>query len=148
MPTIVQAINQLDSAATALANFRARPILVMYYPPRASVTEYDINYAYKELRDGGVAKEQPLTYGGDPVAGYRVAQVLRSMYNEMDVLVPEHAYSAGTLTSFCGDEIRLGDFAGLSPIDITITEPGSDGVQLAGLDSFLQFAHEARAKSE
>jgi hypothetical protein len=134
-------------------------MLVMFYPPRAVVTELDIRDAYKELRSGGATREQPLakldlvldTYGGDPVSGYRVAQVLRSLCKEMDVLVPEHAYSAGTLMSFAGDAIRLGDFAGLSPIDITLTETGAEdeeGVQLAGIDSFLEFAHGARRSME
>jgi hypothetical protein len=131
----------------------------MYYPENANVTELDIKDAYRELRSGGAKKEKPLstldlllhTNGGDPVAGYRIAQTIRSLCRTMDVLVPEYAYSAGTLMSFSGDDIRLGDYAGLSPIDITISEPGSpkpEGVQLAGVDSFLEFAQGARKDVE
>lgn len=129
----------------------------MYYPPGARITEFDIRDVYKELRAGGATKENKIpkldlllhTYGGDPVAAYRIAQLLRGMCNSMDILVPEHAYSAGTLMCFSSDNIRLGDFAGLSPIDITITKEGkSEGVQLAGLDSFLEFAQKARREAE
>ena len=152
-----QAIHRLDASAQKLVNFRSRPLLVMYYPPGASITEFDIGDVYKELRNAGAAKEKRLpsvdlllqTYGGDPVAAYRIAQVIRSACDGVHILAPEHAYSAGTLMCFSGDEVRLGDFARLSPIDITIWEQRkSEGVQLAGLDSFLEFAHGARKKAE
>jgi hypothetical protein len=131
----------------------------MFYPVDASITEMDIRDAYQELRRGGATKEKPLqsldlllqTNGGDPVAGYRIAQAIRSLCRKLDVLVPEYAYSAGTLMSFSGDDIRLGDYAGLSPIDITVTDPNSykrEGVQLAGVDSFLEFAQGARKQIE
>jgi hypothetical protein len=132
-------------------------MLVMFYPPLASITEGDITDVYSELRTAGITKEQPLadldlfldTYGGDPVSGYRIAQVLRSMSANMEVLVPEHAYSAGTLMSFAGNVIGMGDFAGLSPIDITVSKTAdTDGIQLAGLDSFSDFARDAREKTE
>jgi hypothetical protein len=132
-------------------------MLVMFYPARASITDLDISDAYSELRSGGATKEQPLpaldlfldTYGGDPMSGYRIAQVLRALAKHMDVLIPEHAYSAGTLMSFAGNSIRMGDFAGLSPIDITVSKSAeADGIQLAGLDSFSDFARGARQKTE
>jgi hypothetical protein len=157
MSTTVQAIKELDSACQKMASLRGRPTIVMYYPPGATVTEGDMRDAYKELRSGGATKEQPLpqldlflhSYGGDPVAGYRIAQVLRTLCKKMDVLIPEHGYSAATLMSFAGDEIRLGDFAGLSPIDITVnTDSSSEGIQLAGIDSFREFAHDARQTME
>lgn len=152
-----QAILKLDSCANDLIGSRSRPLLVMFYPPGASITESDIRDVYRELRKAGVTKEKRLltvdlllqTYGGDPVAAYRIAQVVRSICQGVDILVPEHAYSAGTLMCFAGDEVRLGDFAGLSPIDITVWEQRKpDGVQLAGLDSFMEFAHGARRKAE
>ena len=93
----------------------------------------------------------PHTEGGDPVAAYRLAQTIRSFAGDLIVLVPEYAYSAGTLLSFAGSQIRLGDYAGLSPIDITLTEPGSSSgqeVELANVDYFMDFAREAREKIE
>jgi hypothetical protein len=158
-PETIQAVGQLDAACRTLVAFRRRPVLVMYYPPSASVMEMDIKDAYRELRHGKATKEKPLaaldlllhTNGGDPVAGYRIAQAIRSLCRKMDVLVPEYAYSAGTLMSFAGDDVRLGDYAGLSPIDITLVELNSnrsEGIQLAGVDSFLEFAERARKQIE
>jgi hypothetical protein len=153
-----QLIAQLDALCKSLTQYRKRPLLVMFYPPGASITELDLRDVYSEFRNGGCSKEQPLksvdllleTYGGDPVAGYRIAQTIRSMCSELGLLVAEHAYSAGTLMSFAGDDVRLADFAGLSPIDITVREnkPYSEGIQLAAVDSFLEFAKRAREKTE
>ncbi len=131
----------------------------MFYPPGANITELDVEDTYQEMRRGGCSKENRLaevdllihTSGGDPVAAYRIAQVIRSMCDHLTVLVPTYAYSAGTLLSFAGNTIRLGDYAGLSPIDITIFESrsrASEGVQLAAVDSFMDFARGARTKIE
>ncbi|MFI5087002.1 MAG: hypothetical protein ACHP7I_01285 [Terriglobales bacterium] len=149
----------LDTACLAIVNHRRRPLLVLYYPASASMTENDIADAYQELRIAGWSREHPIpqldllvhTTGGDPVAAYRLAQAVRSLSQEMDVLVPEYAYSAGTLLSFAGDSIRLGDYAGLSPIDITLTEPSNrsaGGVQLASVDSFIEFTKKVRQTVE
>jgi len=124
----------------------------------ARIMEWDIRDVYSELRTGA-SRENPLpaldlllhTNGGDPVAGYRIAQTIRSLCKKLDLLVPERAYSAGTLMSFAGDVIRLGDYAGLSPIDITVSyssKPRSEDVQLAAIDSFLDFANRARRQIE
>jgi hypothetical protein len=129
----------------------------MFYPTGARVMEWDIRDTYSELRTVAT-RENPIanldllihTNGGDPVAAYRIAQAIRSLCKKLDVLVPEKAYSAGTLMSFAGDKIRLGDYAGLSPIDITVysNKPQSEDVQLAAIDSFLGFANRARKQIE
>ncbi len=153
-------MNDLDAQCRKVSGNRQRPLLVMYYPHGASITELDISDTYDELRRGGCTKEQRSpdmdilihTAGGDPVAAYRIAQLVRSMTDRLTVLVPSFSYSAGTLLSFAGNSIRLGDYAGLSPIDITIFESrsrrASEGVELAAVDSFMDFAKGARTKIE
>jgi len=153
-------MNVLDAQCRKVAAIRNHPLLVMFYPHAASITELDIADTYQELRRGGCSKENRLpeldllihTAGGDPVAAYRIAQLIRSMSHRLTVVVPSYSYSAGTLLSFAGNSIRLGDFAGLSPIDITIFENrfrrGSEGVELAAVDSFMDFAKGARTKME
>jgi hypothetical protein len=151
-------IASIDAACQAVTQFRKRDVLILYYPGGARMTEWDIRDTYSELRKVAT-REDPIpkldllihTNGGDPVAGYRIAQVIRTLCKELDVLVPEKSYSAGTLTSFAGDQIRLGDFAGLSPIDITVSftnDPRAEDVQLAAIDSFIEFANRARSKIE
>ncbi len=146
-PTPAQIIKSIDDSCNAVARYRKRDVLILFYPTGARVTEWDIRDTYGQLRSAAT-RENPIpaldlllhTNGGDPVAGYRIAQVIRSLCKKLDVLVPEKAYSAGTLMSFAGDTIRLGDYAGLSPIDITVSyegSPQSEDVQLAAIDSFL-----------
>jgi hypothetical protein len=158
-PQTNELIGRFDALCVALTQHRKRPLLVMFYPPGASMLEFDLRDVYSEFRSGGCDKEKPVpqldlllhTSGGDPIAGYRIAQTIRSVCSDLTVLVPEYAYSAGTLLSFAGDEIRLGDFAGLSPIDITVRGKqanDSEGIQLAAVDSFLDFAQKAREKTE
>jgi len=157
-PTPAQIIKSIDDSCNAVARYRKRDVLILFYPTGARVTEWDIRDTYGQLRSAAT-RENPIpaldlllhTNGGDPVAGYRIAQVIRSLCKKLDVLVPEKAYSAGTLMSFAGDTIRLGDYAGLSPIDITVSyegSPQSEDVQLAAIDSFLEFANRARKKIE
>jgi len=156
-PTPDQIIKTVDAACAAVTRHRKRDLLILFYPSGARVTEWDIRDTYSELRSVAT-RENPIpkldllihTNGGDPVAAYRIAQAVRSLCLELDVLVPEKAYSAGTLMSFAGDVIRLGDYAGLSPIDITVysNKPQSEDVQLAAIDSFLGFANRARKQIE
>ncbi len=150
----------LDGACNAVTSFRNRPLLVLYYPPPAPMTEQDLDDVYSAFRTSGVTPENKLesldvlieSYGGDPIAGYRLAQLIRDFAQSVDFLVPAHAYSAATILCFCGDSIRLGHLGGLSPIDISLLsgtgdQPRSE-IELASLDSFLEFATRARQKTE
>jgi hypothetical protein len=150
----------LDNACEQITAFRQRPLLVLYYPPPAPMTEQDLEDVYSAFRSSGVSPEDKLdsldvlieSYGGDPTAGYRLAQLIRDCAREVNFLVPAHAYSAATILCFCGDAIRLGHLGGLSPIDLSLLYAASDQpsseVELASLDSFLEFAIRARQKTE
>jgi hypothetical protein len=152
-------IKTLDDKCLALNKYRDRDLLVLYYPvPDGTMHQNDVSDTYKELRSAGYSKEKKIgnldilthTYGGDPIAGYRLAQVIRDFSDNVVFLVPEFAYSAGTLLCFAGDEIRLGDYAGISPIDIKISDDssGRGEVSLANIECFLDFAKKARVTIE
>ena len=152
-------IERLDEGAGTVALRRTRPLLVLYYPSRhGRMHMRDTEDAYAELRRAGFSKEQKLesidvllhTWGGNPTAAYRMAQMLRSFSNDLVFIVPEHAMSAGTLLTLADNRILLGDNAGLSPFDITLVEPTPppSEVSLASVDSFIEFAIEARKQIE
>ncbi len=135
---------QIESACRVVINLRKRPLIVLYYPvPYSDMSEEDVRYCYAALRSGGIKTENPLkecdvlihTYGGSPVAAYKLAQVIHDFCINVSCLIPEYAYSAGTLLCFAGNEIRFGHFAGLSPIDIT-----QENVELASIDNYIEFA--------
>ena len=158
--TVDEGIIRLDKLCQEVTGLRSSALLVLYYPDGyGKMLQSDVRDAYSELRKAGYSKEKKVgkleillnTYGGDPTAAYRLAQMIWDFADNLLFLVPEHAYSAGTLTCFAGNEIRLGDFAGLSPIDITVTEGGSpeeEGVELTSVDYFMDFAEEARERIE
>ena len=129
-------IGNVDQLCSDLTSYRGRCLLVLYYPgPYGTMMQPDMRYTYSELRAGGFSREEKIekldvlihTYGGDPVAAYRLVQMIADFSDDIVFLVPEYAYSAGTLVCFVGNQIRLGDYAGISPIDITITEDSSSG---------------------
>lgn len=154
-------IQHLDDACRALSAHRKKPVLVLFYPARASMSEDDPADVYAALRAADLNPDQPIesldvlveSYGGNPVAGYRLGQLIRDFAQEVFFLVPDHAFSAATLLTFSGDEVRLGHFAGLSPIDITLMPetPGKkprEEVELATIDSFVDFSVDARKRIE
>ena len=81
--------------------------------------------------------------GGDPLVSWRLMSMIREKVDKIYILIPYSAFSAATLLALGGDEIILGDFGCLGPIDPQITAKKSDGTfhQFAYLDivSFLNF---------
>jgi hypothetical protein len=152
---ITNPMADLDAACAKLTQLRKRPLLVLYYPWKARVKEWDLDDVYQTLRSSGATPESKIaeldvflhSTGGSPVGGYRLAQLIRDFADNVAFLVPEHAYSAATLLCFSGNQVRLGHCAGLSPIDITLVYAKRE-VELATIDSFMDFAQDARRKME
>jgi hypothetical protein len=55
----------------------------------------------------------------------RIVEVLRRHYDLIDFIVPDHAYSAGTVLVMSGDAIHMDYYSRLGPIDPQVE--GSDG---------------------
>ena len=154
-PAVSNPMTGLDTACANLTQLRQRPLLVLFYPWKSRINEWDLNDVYQTLRASGATPESRIpaldvlvdSNGGSPVGGYRLAQLIRDFCDEAVFLVPDHAYSAATLLCFAGNEVRLAHFAGLSPIDITLVYPRRE-VELATVDSFMEFAQDARKKIE
>lgn len=150
----------LDSACEALKAYRNRPLLVLYYPGRGHMTEDDLEDIYDAFRSAQVDPDTRLqsldvlvdSNGGNPVAEYRIAQLIRDFAENVSVLVADHAYSAATLLCFAGDEVRLAKYAGVSPIDITLVYDSgmkpAEQYELANIENFLEFATNARSRIE
>lgn len=149
---------QLDNLAFELLRLRQRPLFVLYYHEfTGEMREDNLSHICAEFRRVGLSREHTLdkldvllhTIGGDPHAGYRIAQAIRDYSQHVVFLIPEYSYSAGTLTCMCGNEIRLGDCAILSPIDISLVSEGiSERIELMSIDYYLQFATECRQNIE
>lgn len=84
--------------------------------------------------------------GGDPLTSWRIISLLRSSFKKVNVLVPHSAFSAATLLALGADEIVMGSYSSLGPIDPQITTRKKDGTtQQFGYEdvaSFLSFVRE------
>jgi Serine dehydrogenase proteinase len=160
------------AATEAIARLRNKPLLVLFYPVYVQMSEENIEHLYLLLRDTAqLSRREPLaeidvllqTYGGDPLPAYRLAQLVYAYARSATYLIPEYAYSAGTLMCLGSSEILLGDLGVLSPIDITLLssssnddtegtfpdEVGTDpAVELTSISHFIRVARDARVEIE
>jgi hypothetical protein len=90
--------------------------------------------------------------GGDPLTSWRIISLLRTKFEKITVLVPHSAFSAATLLALGADEIIMGPYASLGPIDPQITIKKKDGsTQEFGYEdiaSFLDFVKEEAGLTE
>lgn len=150
---------RIQAVVRDFMSLRKRPLLILFYSDLATISADDVRDVYDQFRNRGRSKESKLkeldvllhTNGGEPISAYRLAQVVRDFTDHLKIVVADHAYSAGTLLSLAGNEIELGDCAGLSPIDIALTWGQfrkRDDVELANVDHFIKFAQRAREETE
>ncbi len=82
--------------------------------------------------------------GGDGLTSWRIISLLRSRVEKVNVLIPASAFSAATILALGADEIIMGKYGSLGPIDPQITVLKKDGTaqQFAFEDilAFLEFA--------
>lgn len=74
------------------------------------------------------------TNGGDPLAVERMVTTSRNFYKEVHFVVPEYAYSAGTLFCMSGEKIFMDYFSSLGPIDPQVQVSGGWVPALGYLD--------------
>ena len=63
------------------------------------------------------------TRGGDMITPIRLIKLMRSYANEIEMLIPYRAHSAGTLISIGADKIVMGRLGELSPVDPSTGHP-------------------------
>lgn len=81
---------------------------------------------------GKVPKLDILLYttGGHTLAAWGLANLVREYCDQLGVLVPHRALSAGTLFTLAADEIIMSRVGQLSPIDPSITSPLGPRIQV------------------
>lgn len=90
--------------------------------------------------------------GGDGLTSWRIISLLRQRFEKVNVLVPHSAFSAATLLALGADEIIMGKYGSLGPIDPQITVKQKDGsIQQFGYEditAFISFAKEEAGLTE
>ena len=75
--------------------------------------------------------------GGDADVAFRLAKFFRRRFSKFSVIVPLMAQSAATVLCLAADNIFMGEFAELGPIDVQIHDPVERGAEpLSPLDEF------------
>lgn len=82
--------------------------------------------------------------GGDPLVALRIISLLRTVVKKVSVIIPHSAYSAATLLALGADEIIMGKYGCLGPIDPQIIVKKKDGMDkhfaYEDIISFIDFA--------
>ncbi len=104
--------------------------MVVYFtgdrrPISSRIAEDAIRPLYDHLLSFGPGMMKRLdlflyTRGGDVSVPWRIISMIREFADELNILIPYKAHSAGTLLSLGADTIVLGRKAELSPIDPTL----------------------------
>jgi len=85
------------------------------------------------------------TTGGSATEAERIVNVLRNFYDDVSFVVPNFAYSAGTILCMSGDNIYMDYFGVLGPIDPQIQR--QDGTLIAAqgyLDKVNEFIEKSK----
>lgn len=73
------------------------------------------------------------TYGGDVYSSVRIMRILQSKFKKIIIIIPDYAYSSGTIMTLGGDEAWMAVDATLGPLDKPLEHP-SDGTTISSLD--------------
>ena len=90
-----------------------------------------------------------VTPGGDANAAYRIGRCLQDKYNKLTIFVPGWCKSAGTLLAVAANELVIGDFGELGPIDVQRIKSDEVWQRSSGLteESAISTLETALAKS-
>lgn len=85
------------------------------------------------------------TPGGSLTPVQRIVDILRHFYDEVNFIVPDYAYSAGTIWCMSGDNIYMNYYSALGPIDPQVQNKDGNLVAALGyLDKINELLEKAR----
>lgn len=88
------------------------------------------------------------TQGGSAFAVERYVNIVRNHYDEINFIVPDYAYSAGTIFCLSGDNIHMDYFSVLGPIDPQVQNKEGKWVPALGyLDKVNEMLEKAKNKT-
>lgn len=84
------------------------------------------------------------TDGGYVEIVRRIVEVFRHDYEHVDFIVPDHAYSAGTILVMSGDQIWMDYYSRLGPIDPQVERGGTSVPALGYLERYNNLIEKAQ----
>lgn len=126
--------------------------VMTYFGPIVDGNENEILDIVEDLAKDEQKKDQLAiiltTTGGSAMAVERYVNIIRKHYNKVIFIVPDYAYSAGTIFCMSGDEIWMDYFSVLGPIDPQVKNKEGNFVPALGyLDKVHELIDKARAKT-
>ncbi|WP_329247338.1 hypothetical protein OG417_53335 [Actinoallomurus sp. NBC_01490] len=90
------------------------------------------------------------TYGGAATAARRLGLLLHEFTDRLTILIPDRAWSAGTLLSLCAHELVMTPMAELGPLDPRLESPGGTPAVISSgqIHAFRTLAEEWFAMKE
>lgn len=134
--------NPIDKAAQDLLNSKLTELetyldadVIVYYGEIFDSVEIEMKKIVEDLQ----SEKEPhkkcyimlTTPGGSLNPVNRMVTILRHFYNEVNFIVPNYAYSAGTIFCMSGDNILMNYFSALGPVDPQVQN--KDGKLVAAL---------------
>ncbi len=148
--------NPIDEAArqllidklSALEDYLNADVIVYYGEIFASV-EVTIKQIVEDLQSEEPANKKCYilltTPGGSLNPVNRMVSILRHFYTEVNFIIPDYAYSAGTIFCMSGDNILMNYFSALGPVDPQVQN--KDGKLVAAL-GYLDKINELLCKAK
>lgn len=137
----------LQTKLEALETFLNADVLV-YYGSLAPVSANLFAKVIEDLKADTVKRDKLYviltTLGGSAEVVERYVNILRYHYQEVNFIVPDYAYSAGTIFCMSGDSIMMDYISVLGPIDPQV--PNKDNKYVAAL-GYLDKINEFIAKA-
>ncbi len=139
----------LNSKLDALEKYLDADVLV-YYGPIGNLNENVFLKLVEELAQN--ANHHNTLYilltttGGSAITVERYVNIVRYHYSEVHFIVPDYAYSAGTIFCMSGDSIYMDYFSVLGPIDPQVQNKEGKWVAALGyLDKVNEYIEKAKA---
>jgi membrane-bound ClpP family serine protease len=124
--------------------------VVSYFGPIVDGNENIVLEIIEKLVNDSEKKDKLIviltTTGGSAVAVERYVNILRKHYNEISFVVPDYAFSAGTIFCMSGDNIYMDYFSVLGPIDPQVQNKEGKWVAALGyLDKVNELIDKAKS---
>lgn len=120
-PPVNKALKALLNSTLAELENKIDSDVLTYYGPIVDGNENALLDIVEDLAKDMNKKEQLAkvltTTGGSAMAVERYVNIIRKHYQKIVFIIPDYAYSAGTIFSMSGDEIWMDYFSVLGPID-------------------------------
>lgn len=141
--------NLLNSKLSDLERHLDADVLV-YYGPIGNLNENLFLKIVEELAHSSERHDtlyiMLTTTGGSAIAVERYVNIIRYHYSEVYFIVPDYAYSAGTIFCMSGDGIYMDYFSVLGPIDPQVQNKEGKWVAALGyLDKVNEYIEKAKA---